>query len=309
MEKVKKYCCLAAVDIGSNASRLLIQKCDLYASYSPLQGVRDSYYRIPVRLGVDVFSDGKVSETRANELAVALKKFHQLMKVAKVEEYRVCATSALRNAYNSQSVIDMVEKVSGLKVDVISGEEEANLVRDGFVLQGKTLKHVVFVDVGGGSTEVSLMNKNKVLYSHSFSIGSMRGLSSDASAIEYELLKRYVRQFKTHFNNFQTICTGGNIHMVSNLLNNKNNADKIKVNELRRMYENVKELSPLQIVERYALNIDRAEILVPAMLIYLIIADALSINEYQTPPVSLRYGIVASLLKKRQKVEKEKQNF
>lgn len=288
---------LAGIDLGSNAARLLIKKCDTALPFSTQMGPGDSYFRVPLRTGEDVFKSGQISESKANEIASTMKQFHLIMAAAKVDSYRACATSAFRDATNSSAVLEMEEKISGLHTEIISGEEEASLVRNSFITApGEENNNHAFVDVGGGSTEISVTTGSKLQFSHSFQIGSMRKLSLKPEDKAYAELHQQATDLCTKFGKMNLICTGGNIHMANKLINGEKYSGKLKTEALQQIFDDMVNLSPTEIAATYKLSMDRAEIIVPATLIYLIIAKDLKAERLLTPQVSLRFGIIRQLL-------------
>lgn len=286
----------AGIDLGSNAIRLLIKKIDSKVPFTLREGVDSAYYRVPVRVGVDVFNDGVISESKANELAVALRNFHKLMLVSGVERYRACATAAFREARNGRAVLDMAEKVSGLRAEIVSGEEEARLMRCGFVPKaGEEWHKLVFVDVGGGSTELSVVIDGKLVFIHSFDIGSMRHLSQNEADTVYDVMRSATDDIYKRYGKMPVVSTGGNIHMANKLLYGKKASEVISIRDLRKIYDDMGKMTAEEIAEKYRIDIDRAEVIVPATFIYLILAKSLHADSLQTPPVSLRCGIVKEL--------------
>lgn len=288
---------LAGIDLGSNAARLLIKKCDTTLPFSTQMGAGDSYFRVPLRTGEDVFKSGQISESKANEIAATMKQFHLIMAAAKVDNYRACATSAFRDAANSPAVLEMEEKVSGLHAEIISGEEEARLVRNSFIAApGEENDSHAFVDVGGGSTEISVATGSQLHFSRSFQVGSMRGLSLDPEDKAYAELHRQATALYATYGKMNLICTGGNIHMANKLINGEKYSGKPETEDLQKMFGEMVNLSPAEIAATYKVSMDRAEIIVPATLIYLIIAKDLKAERLLTPQVSLRFGIIRQLL-------------
>ena len=168
---------IAAIDIGSNAARLLVKHVDIDIDGN--QKLRKSLFlRVPLRLGMDVFNDGKLSDRRAYEFLHTMKAYRQLMKVYDVNIYRACATSAMRDAKNGKEVLKSIEKGAGIKIEIISGDEESQMVYDNHYSLMSGEGNFLYVDVGGGSTEVSFISNGERLYSHSFNVGTIRLLNN-----------------------------------------------------------------------------------------------------------------------------------
>lgn len=200
---------LAAIDIGSNAARLLISETSVYKD-GTVDYTKLNLLRIPLRLGFDVFDNGIISDEKKQQLIETLKAYKHLMSIYKVQAVKACATSAMRDARNSKEVMDEVKKVTGLDINIISGTEEANIIYETHIAENLGMnKAYLYIDVGGGSTEVTLFSDNHTIFKESFNIGTIRLLHEKVTDEQWEHMKWYI---KTHVKDYQpveAIGTGG----------------------------------------------------------------------------------------------------
>ena len=292
---------LASIDVGSNASRLLIRS---YEDKSPVATTRrehqptytDRYWRVPVRIGNDVYSCGEITPAMSKLLCNTLRDFALLMIKAGVSHYRACATAAMRDAANATAILRQVKEYSGIELKVISGDEEACLTRSSYrPPRGKEKVLTAFVDVGGGSTEISLSQKGTDLYARSLQMGSMRKYSQQQWQEQFAQLDMILGQLKTRYGAPYMVCTGGNIHKISEMLLGVHSGADLTISALTNLYQRLCPLSPMQIQSQWNISQDRADIIVPALRIYLRIAEGLGVTQLATPVMSLRYGILHQL--------------
>lgn len=286
---------LAAIDIGSNGARLLIKKFDSQTddvkSISKLM-----FVRIPLRLGKDVFTLGKISKEREEMMVHMMKGFKQFMKLHKVNYYRACATSAMRDAENGKKIIKKIEDESGIKLEIIRGEEEAKLLFNNILEAiGDKAGNYAYVDVGGGSTEISLIHNGTLAESHSYNIGTLRLLSGKVTATTNNQLETDLMDFSSKYNDIKIIGSGGNINRYFKMAANKSKDKSMKIEELSRLYEMLKPLSIEERMISYNLKEDRADVIIPAGEIFLKIADLLKCNTIIVPNISLADSIVDGL--------------
>ena len=268
---------IAAIDIGSNALRLCIKQTDYGALMTSTDEVHsDEYYeRVPLKSGMDVFAHGRILPPTKIKLALALQQFAKMMNHYGVETYRAVATSAYRDAENGQAVIDAVSEMSGLRVEIISGEEEAYLTRLSFTpTEEQKDDYFLFADVGGGSTELSLLRHGQVIYSHSFKVGSMRYRCNTQDPAE--------EQAESHNSNL------------------KPQTSTIKVSDFESIYADLQTKTVSEIVSNYRLPEERADILTPASSIFLRIAHGIEADTILVPAIGVRNGILAELYSKTQ---------
>ncbi len=288
---------VASIDIGSNAARLLI--CNAFrdqnepSTYRIVQSVR-----VPIRLGDYVFIDKFIPQNKENELLLSMKAFALLMEIYKVEQYRACATASLREAQNREKILEDILRTTGLNIEVIDGIEEANLiVKANEHLFKNPDQKTVLVDVGGGSTEISLMMGSKRLISKSFALGTVRILDNQDDEKTWESLHLWIKnELKPHKPD-HIIGTGGNINKIFKLLE-VNDSKFADLKELSLLYSNMSQLSLKERISRYQLNTDRADVILPAMHIFLTVMNASKIQKIRTSNMGLKEGIVVDLLQK-----------
>lgn len=302
---------LAAIDIGSNGARLLIKNFRKVDEGTVLIS-RVMYMRIPLRLGVDVFSLGKISKERTHMMKHMLKAFRQIMKLNRVDDYRACATSAMRDADNGAAVLKRLRKDTGIDIETIDGKEEALLLCNNMIENiGGTEGNLAYIDVGGGSTEISLLHNGTLVHSRSYNIGTLRMLSGKVSqetvtAMSKDL-KAYSKDseaadFKSSVaadfksaETFRIIGSGGNINKLFKLAHGSKADRTVAVDEIRAVYDKLKKLSVEERIEQYGLKADRADVIIPAAEIYLTAADALGCKDIQVPNISLADSIIDGL--------------
>jgi exopolyphosphatase/guanosine-5'-triphosphate,3'-diphosphate pyrophosphatase len=288
-----------AIDIGTNAARLLVGEVTTENGHSFVKKI--SYTRIPLRLGEEVFEDGKISDKKAEHFAKTIKAFRLISEIFEVKELRACATSAMREASNGKEIQQLIANQTGVEIDIISGNEEADLIFGTFFLMDfdKTMPFVV-IDVGGGSTEVSVFENGERLASKSFQIGTIRLLkgkvNEDIWKEIHDWLALHVEIKTVH----QIFATGGNINKVHKMLGAQH-METISVKKIKDLRDEIDELSLSQRVEKYQLKPDRADVIVPAMDIYLYIMKELKCKNIIVPKIGLSDGIIYDMYLKRNK--------
>jgi exopolyphosphatase / guanosine-5'-triphosphate,3'-diphosphate pyrophosphatase len=287
---------LAAIDIGSNAARLLICETSIYTD-----GTTDfnkiNLVRVPLRLGFDVFKTGKIGPQKLQHLVDTMIAFKHLMQVHHVAHCKVAATSALRDCTNSKSILKAVKDKSGIDIKIITGEEEANIIYENHFAENlnKTKAHL-YIDVGGGSTELTLFNNNIVVHKQSFDIGTIRFLTNSIDDANWNALKTFTKNIGKSFKNIDAIGSGGNINKVFSM--SKRKEGKPLPYELLEKYFN--EIKPLSIAERmhtYNFKEDRADVIEPALLIYTCVMRWANINEIYVPNIGMANGLIKILYK------------
>lgn len=309
---------IAAIDIGSNALRLCIKQTDYGALMTFTDEVHsDEYYeRVPLKSGMDVFAHGQILPPTKIKLALALQHFAEIMDHYGVETYRAVATSAYRDAKNGQAVIDAVSEVSGLHVEIISGEEEAYLTRLSFIpTEEQKDDFFLFADVGGGSTELSLLHQGQLIYSHSFKVGSMRYRCNTQDPAEEQALDNKVAEIHRHYAPINYIGVGGCVKFMSKYMakvkkqesraksqlpNFKSQISNISVSDFEQIYADLQTKTVSEIVSNYRLPEERADILTPASSIFLRIAHGIEADTILVPAIGVRNGILAELYSKTQ---------
>jgi exopolyphosphatase/guanosine-5'-triphosphate,3'-diphosphate pyrophosphatase len=288
---IKKF---ATIDIGSNAIRLLIS--NVYKRDSKFFTTKNSLIRLPVRLGQDAFKNGKISKTNIIRLIDSLKSFQLIMKVHNVEKYLAYATSALRSSSNGELIINEVSNKIGLNVEIISGSKEAKIITNNnkFFSNENTY---CFLDVGGGSTELTLFKNNKIISSKSFKIGGVRLINNLVKSSTWKKLEEWIYDNLGSQNDIRLVGLGGNINKIFKISGNnigvplKKSLLDISINKLDKMtdFEKTIELK---------LNPDRIDVIVPAGKIYQFVMDKLNSKEILVPKIGLADAMVHELLKK-----------
>lgn len=289
--------CYAAIDIGSNAVRLLIKKVNEGEEQASKSLSKAMMLRVPLRLGFDVFSLGEVSETKALKLRRLIKAFRQLMKVYDVTDYRACATSAIRDAKNGKSVIRKILKDTGISIEVIDGQEEARIIYSNHLecLEDRTGNYI-YVDVGGGSTEINLLADGTLVQSLSYNVGTVRMLSNAVKQEVWQQMKDDLSRLTAGLPNVNIIGTGGNINKLYRLALKKDKKRlRLPLASLQLLYDELKPLTPEQRMEKFSLKPDRADVIVPAAEIFLAIAGIVKAGYIHVPVIGLADGIIDKL--------------
>lgn len=286
---------LASIDIGSNAARLLIKKFDDEAF--GLDRVKKlMFIRVPLRLGKDVFTLGKVSKDRMEMMLRMMKGYKQFMKLFKVEAYRACATSAMRDAENGTKVLRKIRKNTKIDLEIVKGSDEAMLLVNNLVEKTDSNEgNFAYVDVGGGSTEISIIHDGVLADSHSYNIGTLRLLSGKVSPDMWKEMENELQSYADKYPSIRIIGSGGNINKYYNLAKEKGSKKKISVAELQRLYSELKPMSIKERMEAYNLKDDRADVIVPAGKIFLDVAKQLKCEEILVPNISLADSIIDGL--------------
>ena len=284
---------LAAIDIGSNAARLLISevvKHDKEIEFSKLNLIR-----IPLRLGFDVFEKGNIGFRKKKMLINTINAFSALMKVYEVDHYIACATSAMRDASNSKEIIREIKAETGIKVEIISGDLEAEIIYENHIAELLDAnKSYLYIDVGGGSTEVTLFHKSAVAFQKSFNIGTVRILTNKVEDATWEDLKQTLKEIGRTYPKLVAIGSGGNINKIYSMINSKN-LKSIPIEVIREFH---RVLEPMTVEERmhtYLLKRDRADVIVPALNIYAYTMKWANIDEIHVPKIGLADGLINHL--------------
>ncbi len=291
---------IAAIDIGSNGARLLIKRFDPEALREEDRIKKVMFIRVPLRLGKDVFSLGKVSKEREKMMLHMMKGFKQFMKLNDVEAFRACATSAMRDAENGKKVLKKIEKQTGIKLEIIKGQEEAKLLYNNLVEKTDSNEgNFAYIDVGGGSTEVSIIHDGELAESYSYNMGTLRMLSGKVTADTEKLFKENLSRYAEEYGDIKIIGSGGNINKLNKLArHSKSNGKELSITELKRLYQMMK---PLSIEERqisFSLKDDRADVIIPAAEIFIKACEYLKCENILVPNISLADSIVDGLFEK-----------
>lgn len=289
---------LAAIDVGSNAARLLIKHVDIDDG-----GGRNVskllFLRVPLRLGMDVFADGRISRARSREFVAAMKAFRQLIKVYGVRRYRACATSAMRDAKNGRKVMGRISRKAHIRLKIISGDEESRIIYDNHLTLLPTTGCFLYVDVGGGSTEVSFITDGERSYSASFNVGTIRLLKGKVGKDELLRMKDEISQATVGHDGVKIIGSGGNINKLYRLAAKQQKLNgSLPVGVLRQQYSVLSKMSVEERMAEYGLKPDRADVIVPAAEIFLNVAGSSGATEIIVPNVGLADGIINDMLAK-----------
>lgn len=287
----------AGIDIGSNAVRLLIKCLNEPGSTEPLSKVQ--LVRVPLRLGEDAFVDGRISKKKSKQLVSLMKAYHELMEIYEVEAFRACATSAMRDAENGMELVEKIYEKTGIKIEIIDGREEAQLISSDLIraLSGQEEETFLYIDVGGGSTELNLVRGSDLIESRSFDIGTIRQLSGKVRDEEREAFGKYVQHLKETYGTLRLVGTGGNINKLLRLgaPSERANICNLPVANLRAVADELRQYTPVERMLIFRLKPDRAEVIVPAADIFLLVAEITEATEIIVPTKGLADGIVDSV--------------
>ncbi|MFR9534921.1 MAG: hypothetical protein SNG49_08790 [Rikenellaceae bacterium] len=286
---------LAAIDIGSNAIRLVINYVD---DSNKVAFKKAAFLRVPIRLGEDVFTIGEISPEKREKLCEAMIAFSSVMKTYNVGKFRACATSAMREARNGAEVVEYIHSKSGIEIEIISGQEEAKTIFEAGDVAGlmSSRESYIYVDVGGGSTEVTIYSNNKRATSESFRIGTVRTISDAVDKNEPKRFKKWLEEKALPYHPVAIIGSGGNINKVHKLLFKKDR-ESIRYIELKLLYNQINDMSYEERLRNMGLNTYRADVITPAMKIFLTVAKTCKIDEILVPKVGLADGIIHHLYK------------
>ncbi len=285
---------LAAIDIGSNAARLLITEVIEQNSSDPKFN-KLNLIRVPLRLGFDVFENGLISDEKTTMLIQTLKAFRHLINAYEVDAIKACATSAMRDAKNSDKIIAIIKKETGLDVEVITGEMEANLVYENHIAENMDKDHsYMYIDVGGGSTEVSIFGNGKLTAKKSFNIGTIRLLKNGVTENVWDEMKEYIKQSTKSHKDIVSIGSGGNINKVFSL-SKKKDGKPLHIELLRDYYKELSSFSVADRINNYGLRADRADVIVPALLIYINAMRWANSEQIYVPKIGLADGLIHHL--------------
>ena len=284
---------LAAIDIGSNAARLLI--CEVVQKGKETEFNKLNLLRIPLRLGFDVFEKGYIGSAKKKMLINTIKAFSNLLKVYEVEHYMACATSAMRDAENAKEIIKEIKSETSIEIEIISGELEAEIIYENHIAEFLDKdKSYIYIDVGGGSTEITLYHKSNVVVQKSFNIGTVRLLTNKVKDETWEEMKDTLKELAKKYENMIGIGSGGNINKIFAIVGIKANKS-ISSDTLKEVYKDMEPLSIEERMKKYTIKEDRAEVIVPALTIYNAICKWANIDEIHVPKIGLADGLIHHL--------------
>lgn len=285
---------LAAIDIGSNAARLLISEVTKQPKQDPVFN-KVNLVRVPLRLGFDVFETGEISKPKVKMLMQTLKAYQHLLEAYQIKHVYACATSAMRDAKNSKDIIRKVKLETGIEIKVISGQEEASFIYENHVAENLDTDHsYLYIDVGGGSTELTFFANGALVAKESFNIGTIRLLKNQIKEKTWDDMKDYVKKnIKSELPSI-AIGSGGNITKILSMSKTKE-GKPLALDLLKDYY---KELSSVDLEDRmhlYGLKEDRADVIVPALLIYIQVMKWANIDAIYVPKIGLVDGLIHHL--------------
>jgi exopolyphosphatase / guanosine-5'-triphosphate,3'-diphosphate pyrophosphatase len=285
---------LAAIDIGSNAARLLITEV-VETNPKPVFD-KLNLVRVPLRLGFDVFEKKEISEGKTNMLINTIRSFKYLMDAYRVVNYKAAATSAMRDAQNGPRILDMVEEATGIRIVTISGDDEAAYIYENHIAENLNSDNsYLYIDVGGGSTELTCFADNKLLFKKSFNIGTIRLIKNQVTEAHWDQMKEFLKkEMRTIVKHTTAIGSGGNINKVFSLSKRKDG----KPLPLELLKDYYKELNSFSVPERmrlYNLKEDRADVIVPALQIYVNVMRWIDAEEIFVPKIGLADGLIQAL--------------
>jgi exopolyphosphatase/guanosine-5'-triphosphate,3'-diphosphate pyrophosphatase len=285
---------LAAIDIGSNAARLLINEVMDGDDGTP-EFVKLNLVRVPLRLGFDVFDTGMISQARADMLIQTLKSYRHLLNAYGVTHFTACATSAMRDAKNAKEILGRASRETGISIEVISGEKEATLIYENHFAEtfGRS-GSFLYIDVGGGSTELTLFTNGRLQAKRSFDIGTIRLLKDMVNATKWEEMKEYLKDQTKGLKELRAIGSGGNINKVFSLSRRKE-GKPLELDQLRDYHRELGSISVERRMKLYKLREDRADVIVHALTIYINAMRWAGCDEIHVPKIGLADGLIHHL--------------
>ena len=284
----------AAIDVGSNAVRLLI--ADITQTENGFDFKKNTLVRVPLRLGDDAFLDQHISVRKIDDLLKTMVAFKNLMEVYQVSSYLACATSAMREAKNGMEVIALIKERANLDLEIIEGQREANIIYANHIEDNLDInKNYLYIDVGGGSTELSVFVNKVPVASKSFNIGTIRILDNQDKEETWEEMKLWVKEQTKYHKNIAGIGTGGNINKLYRMANEKE-GQPLTFLKLKSMYNQLNSHSLKERIQVFNLNPDRADVIIPACEIYITLMKWTGIKQIFVPRVGMVDGIINLLI-------------
>ena len=285
---------LAAIDIGSNAARLLISDVVPGTRLNP-EFIKMTLIRVPLRLGFDVFDKGEISASKTDKIIKTIKSYKYLLDVYEVKHLKACATSAMRDAVNANEIIKKIKAETGIEIEIISGQEEASLIYENHVAENLSKdESYLYIDVGGGSTELTFFSDGKLFFKESFNIGTIRLLKNQVTESHWDEMKEFIKTKTKGYHHVTAIGSGGNINKIFSLSKRKE-GKPLSLELLRDYYKEFSTLSVPQRIALYHLREDRADVIVPALLIYINVMRWADTEEIFVPKIGLADGLIHTL--------------
>jgi exopolyphosphatase/guanosine-5'-triphosphate,3'-diphosphate pyrophosphatase len=289
--RIRKY---ASIDIGSNAVRLLISTIT-EPENKPVSFKKTSLVRVPIRLGQDVFVNGYISDFNISRMNQTMKAFQLLMNCHKVEKYRACATSAMRDAQNSKALVDDVKQETGIDIEIIDGSDEAAIIAATDLHELiNSEQNYIYVDVGGGSTEITIYANGNTVISKSFNLGTVRLLNNLVSGTDWENFRQWIKEHTKGYSKLEMIGSGGNINHIFKA-SAKKTGKPLSFFYLSSYYQLLQSLTYEERIAQLSMNQDRADVIVPATEIYLTAMKYSKARNVHVPKIGLSDGIIKSL--------------
>lgn len=284
----------AAIDIGSNAVRLLI--ADIIETGKGISFKKNTLIRVPLRLGDNAFLDKKISDKKSDELIKTMQAFRNLMDVYMVQDYMACATSAMREARNGAELVKKIRKLANIDLEIVAGQKEAHIIYSSHInehLDNK--KDYLYIDVGGGSTELSIFSEGQPEVSRSFDLGTIRILDNQDKDETWFAMKEWIKQNTKKYKNLTGIGTGGNINKIFKMAQEKEGLP-LSLPKLKETYNFLNSYSLKDRITVLGLNQDRADVIIPACEIYLAVMKWSDIKQIYVPRVGMVDGIIQILI-------------
>jgi len=294
---------LAAIDIGSNAARLLISDAFIN-DQGKTQFQKLNLVRVPLRLGFDVFEDNLISEEKESMIIKTIRSYKLLTDVYGVEHMKACATSAMRDATNGPEIMRKVKDETGIDIEIITGDAEASLIYENHVAENMDKEHsYLYIDVGGGSTELTFFADGRLVFKRSFNIGTIRILKKQVDEFMWDEMRDFIkRETRGHERDMVAIGSGGNINKVFSMSKRKE-GKPLHLDLLKDYYRELSSFSVEERIRIYKMREDRADVIVPALLIYVNVMKWSNIEEIYVPKIGLADGLIQHLY---QEVKSEK---
>ncbi len=285
---------LAAIDIGSNAARLLITDVIPGPQNIP-DFIKVALVRVPLRLGFDVFDKGLISNAKVEKIIKTIKSYKLLLEVYEVKHLKACATSAMRDAANAKEIIKKVKAETGIEIKIISGDQEASLIYENHTADSMTGdESYLYIDVGGGSTELTYFSDGKLIFKKSFNIGTIRLLKNQVDEALWDEMKEYIKLNTKGYHHVTAIGSGGNINKIFSISKRKD-GKPLQLELLRDYFKEFSNMSLAQRISLYKLREDRADVIVPALLIYINVMRWAEAQEIYVPKIGLADGLIHTL--------------
>ena len=282
---------LAAIDIGSNACRLLIEDV-IMGPEGKTDFLKTVLVRVPLRLGFDVFEKGIISDKKKEKLLKTIQSYKLLLDVYDVEHLKACATSAMRDAKNAQEIITEVKEKTGIEIRVITGEEEASYIYENHIAENlNTQESYLYIDVGGGSTELTFFSDGKLIFKESFNIGTIRLLKNQVTEQTWDEMKTCIREKTKGYHHVTCIGSGGSINKVFTL-SKKKEGKPLDLQLLRNYYHEFSSMTVQQRMITYKFREDRADVIVPALQVYINVMRWADAQEIFVPKIGLADGLI-----------------